>query len=367
VRQFRAACGLRDGQSLLVTEFFLATQIIGSEEFIVADSLISQTLSQPYSRLLARLYFFALNLSMPGERIAEEHRNPAEMQNTLVREHLFVDGAFRAERFKKDEGIQPIVSTFGGFTSADALRKWVNNYSFLIDQCEFVRTPDGRLETFPDSWVPLALRLFFERYSIVYPAPDPNDLIFAAREHEIYKLFGVSKEWLEVRIAGAAEMFASDQTEFLVGFEESAIERQAAARGLEAPGPARDTERRETVIRQIKRRGENRKFLQDLYQGECQISGVKLVMPDGAFSVDCAHIRPLGRPHSGKDEVGNMLSLSPNMHRLFDRGCIRIDPESLEIRLLHRNTLTHLPKLRVRGGHVIQNGNLSYHLSNVLK
>jgi hypothetical protein len=102
VTQFRNRCGLSSGLSLLITEFFLGTQIHDGEEFILADSLIAQTLSQPFSRSIARLYFFALNLNMPGERLREEHKNPAEMQNTLMRDHLFVDDGFRVASFDKD-------------------------------------------------------------------------------------------------------------------------------------------------------------------------------------------------------------------------------------------------------------------------
>src|SRR5882762_87312 len=107
VKQFRQRCGLGTDLSLLVTEFFLGTQIHGHEEYILADTLIAQTLTQPYNRLIARLYFFALNLNMPGERLKEEHLNPAEMQNTLVREHLFIDDGFRVQRFDKDRSIEP--------------------------------------------------------------------------------------------------------------------------------------------------------------------------------------------------------------------------------------------------------------------
>jgi hypothetical protein len=117
VKQFRQRCGLGPDLSLLVTEFFLGTQIHDGEEYILADTLVSQTVTQPYSRLMARLYFFALNLNMPGERLNVDHLNPAEMQNTLVREHLFIDGGFHAQGFDKDGSIEPVVTSFGGFTS----------------------------------------------------------------------------------------------------------------------------------------------------------------------------------------------------------------------------------------------------------
>jgi hypothetical protein len=367
VKEFRVRCGLSSSLSLLVTEFFLGTQIHSGEEYILADSLIVQTLCQPYSKLLTRLYFFALNLNMPGVRIKEEHQNPAEMQNTLMRDKLFHDDGFRVSSFDKDRVIQPVISSFGGFTSQDALRKWVNNYSYMAEQCGFVPTPEGRFETFPDTWGALALRLFFERYTATNPSLDVDALVFAAEAKELHKLIGVPKSWLDARITGAADMFLSDEQYMFLGFEESQAERQAAKKGTEPPPPGGETKRREALFKQIIRRGENTRFLRELYKGECQLTGVKLNMRDGSFSVDCAHIRPLGIPHSGKDEVTNMLSLSPTMHRLFDRGCVRIDPDTLAIRLLYGNQMPHRPKLLVRGNHVIQKGNLSYHLSHIIK
>jgi hypothetical protein len=367
IKQFQDRCGLSHDVSFAITEFFLCTQIYGREEYIVADTLIEQTLSQPYNRLLARLYFFALNLNMPGERLKEVHRNPAEMQNTLVRDHLFIDDGFRAERFDKDSSIEPTVRGFGGFTSRDALRKWVNNYSYMAEQCDFVQTPDGRVETFADTWGALALRLLFERYVVTNPAADVSTLVSAAQTIELHKLIGVPREWLDGRVDGAAEMFVSDHAFVFLGFEESDAERKAATRGAAPPPPQGETKRREAVIQQIIRRGENRSFLKTVYSGECQLSGVRLVMPDGSFSIDCAHIRPLGVPHSGADDVGNMLSLSPTMHRLFDRGCVRIDPETLAITLLHGNDVPHRPQLLIRGDHVLRPANLAYHATKILK
>lgn len=344
--------------------FFLGN---ANQEYILADTLISQTLSQPYNRLIARLYFFAINLNMPGERLKADHRNPAIMQNTLVRDHLFIDGGFSAERFDKNRSIEPAVKQFGGFTSQDALRKWVNNYSFMAQQCEFVWTPDGRVETFAETWGALALRLFFERYTATNPSPDVNTLVSAAVGKELHKLIGVPKSWLDGRIDGAAEMFLSDQESIFLGFQESETERRAAERGAQPPPPRGEAQRRKALIQQIIRRGENRKYLQTVYAGGCQLSGVKHIMPDRSFSIDCAHVRPLGAPHCGADDVSNMLSLSPTMHRLFDRGCVRIDPETLAIQLLHGNNLPHLQRVLIRGNHVLRQANLAYHVANILR
>jgi hypothetical protein len=365
VAEFKDRTGLGD-QALIITQFFLGAQVSGADEVILSDSLITQTLSQPYSRLTARLYFFALNLNLPGQRLRTEQQNAAEIQNELVRNHLFVRDGFRVAEFEKDS-IQGVVGRLGKFKNAATLRKWVNNYSHIAEQCGFVPAPDGGLETFPDTWGPLALRLFFERYSAVNPAPDSSALISAGQSRELHKLIGVPRSWLEDRLPGAAEMFLSDEAFMLAGFKESVAERKAAKRGAPPPPSSGESLRREITVQRIERRGENVRFIHDTYGGQCQLSGVKLIMPDGSFSADCAHIWPLGRPHCGKDDVNNMLSLSPTMHRLFDRGCVRIDPHTLAISLRHGNDVPHLPHLLVREAHVIDPRNLSYYLAKILK
>lgn len=96
VKLFRERSGLGPDLSLLVTEFILATKIREGDEIILADELITQTLRQPFNRLLARLYFFAINLNMPGDRLRGDHMSPAEMQNTLIRRFLSKKTDFRS-------------------------------------------------------------------------------------------------------------------------------------------------------------------------------------------------------------------------------------------------------------------------------
>jgi putative restriction endonuclease len=38
-----------------------------------------------------------------------------------------------------------------------------------------------------------------------------------------------------------------------------------------------------------------------------------------------AHIRPLGKPHNGRDDTQNLLCLCPNHHVMLDKGCFTID------------------------------------------
>ena len=214
VKEFRARCGLND-QSLLVANYLLGTQIHDGEEIVLGDSLIEQTLSQPYSRLTARLYFFSVNLNMPGERLDANADEWAKMQNTFAKEYLFDMDGFSARRLAKDE-MERVVGGYYEFEPG-VRRKWVTNYSFMVEQCGFVPTPSGRMETFPDTWGPLALRLFFERSIAIEPSASASDLISAANAKELYKLIGTSKAWLDGKLAGAASMFLDDQRYALGG------------------------------------------------------------------------------------------------------------------------------------------------------
>jgi predicted restriction endonuclease len=198
---------------------------------------------------------------------------------------------------------------------------------------------------------------------IVHPTDDAGLLVNAAKQAELYKLFGVSEGWLNERIDGAADMFLKKEDVGFEATEESAQERKAIEKGKEPlqPSPGSPAQRRQKQIEQLIRRGDNKRFIQTLYGGQCQISGVVLRLAGGGFTVDCAHIRPLGTPHNGPDDVNNMLSLSPNVHRLLDRGCIRVDPQTLSIQLLHGNDLPHLPKLLLKQSHSLAREHLSYY------
>lgn len=366
VDDFRKNCRLSESLAFLVAEFFLCTLVRSRKEYVLEDTLINQSLLRNcFDKTLARLYFFALNLNMPGERLREEHRNAAALQNVVVRTHAYEGEGWNASRFEKEGSLDPFIARVGEFTSAH--RKWVNNYWWMFHQCDFIARPDGTVETFPDTWGLLALRLFFERYTAVNTNEDADSLIAAAYAHEVHKLIGVPKVWLDARIEGAANMFLTEEFYVFDAEDESAGERKAAQKGLVAPPLGEAAKRREVKIGQLIRRGDNRKFLKKVYQGVCQISGVKLKLPGDSFTVDCAHIRPLGLPHNGPDDVQNMLSLSPTMHRLFDRRCILIEPETLIIKFLHGNDHPHLARLLVHPPHSLSKDALRYFKSKIMQ
>ncbi|WP_327049342.1 HNH endonuclease [Microbispora sp. NBC_01189] len=86
-----------------------------------------------------------------------------------------------------------------------------------------------------------------------------------------------------------------------------------------SPAPRR---RQSTTMRVI-RDSALAQQIKDVHGHHCQICGVRLRLPNGSYA-EGAHIRPVGQPHNGPDEPGNILCLCPNDHVLFDRGALTL-------------------------------------------
>ncbi|MEQ8142691.1 HNH endonuclease [Streptomyces sp. OP7] len=89
------------------------------------------------------------------------------------------------------------------------------------------------------------------------------------------------------------------------------------------PAPRRDANRSiivrdEALARKVK----------DLENDRCQICDTTLRYLNRPYS-QAAHIRGLGRPHSGPDELQNLLCLCANCHVLFDGLEIYVDSDGL--------------------------------------
>jgi len=69
--------------------------------------------------------------------------------------------------------------------------------------------------------------------------------------------------------------------------------------------------------------------LKKIYQYRCQFCDTRLELP--RFYAEAHHVKPLGNPHSGPDNLGNLLIVCPNHHVLLDYGGIAIEPEKLRL------------------------------------
>ena len=77
--------------------------------------------------------------------------------------------------------------------------------------------------------------------------------------------------------------------------------------------------------------------------------------PAGPYA-ETAHIRPLGTPHDGPDEPGNVLCLYPTCHVLFDNGGFVLDDDliiqSVTAPALHGRQLGSVPVHRIDFNHI---------------
>lgn len=116
-------------------------------------------------------------------------------------------------------------------------------------------------------------------------------------------------------------------------------------------------ERREVTRSQVARDSPLALQIKLLYGHHCQICATRLVLPRGCYA-EGAHIRPLGRPHNGPDESGNLLCLCPNHHVLFDHGAITVQDDLTVTDVIYCDPLG---TLRLAPGHHPKPEHLAYH------
>ena len=95
-----------------------------------------------------------------------------------------------------------------------------------------------------------------------------------------------------------------------------------------------------------------------MYNFTCQVSGITLETPNGPYAEAC-HIKPVGKPHNGPDDIFNVLCLSPNIHVLFDLGAIAINDDL--------SLIGHEGSVNIIDEHNIDLEALKYHRENIFR
>lgn len=113
------------------------------------------------------------------------------------------------------------------------------------------------------------------------------------------------------------------------------------------------SERKEYVINRIIRETKTAQYIKKLYDNKCQICGIQIITPVGAYS-EAAHIKALGKPHNGPDTKENILCLCPNHHIMLDLGIITINNDYTIIGM-------ESGKLFVNPNHYLDKECLKYH------
>ncbi|EWM65541.1 MULTISPECIES: HNH endonuclease [unclassified Micromonospora] len=122
-------------------------------------------------------------------------------------------------------------------------------------------------------------------------------------------------------------------------------------------GSGNPAERQLVTIDRIVRSSRDAKAVKQLHGHRCQICGVRLEIRDGYYS-EAAHIRGLGKPHDGTDDLSNLLCLCPNHHTQFDFFALYID-EKFTVRRTSDDS--RISELRRHPQHHIDQAHLRHH------
>ncbi|ADL44856.1 HNH endonuclease [Micromonospora aurantiaca (nom. illeg.)] len=126
---------------------------------------------------------------------------------------------------------------------------------------------------------------------------------------------------------------------------------------LTPTGSGDPAERKLVTVDRIVRSSRYAKAVKRLYDHRCQICGVRLATRDGYYS-EAAHIRGLGKPHDGTDDLSNLLCLCPNHHTQFDFFALYVD-EKFTVRRTSDDS--PISELRRHPQHHIDQNHLRHH------
>lgn len=133
-------------------------------------------------------------------------------------------------------------------------------------------------------------------------------------------------------------------------------DRAEASHDLADPDPDRVATTRSRIIRNTDLAHD----LKTMYAHTCQVCSEQRYGATGAPYAEAHHIRPLGEPHTGPDEPGNILVLCPNHHADFDYGQLTVDPETYCISHAYDDAVDGT-ELTVAEAHDISSEQLLYH------
>ena len=132
-----------------------------------------------------------------------------------------------------------------------------------------------------------------------------------------------------------------------------ANESRKSPEEIELDYSKKDKKRKEGTVLRIVRDTAIAQNIKKTYNFECQVCGLAIKTKSGLYA-EGAHIKPLGKPHDGDDNSGNIICLCPNHHVMFDKGAFSI-LDSFE--LVGKES----GKITINKSHIIDTENLKYH------
>lgn len=116
-------------------------------------------------------------------------------------------------------------------------------------------------------------------------------------------------------------------------------------KAIDLPSGVEEPTREDVVTYRVLRDTNLARQLKLVHKNCCQICGVTIKIPNGKLYSEAHHIIPLGKPHNGPDNPGNIIVLCPNHHVMCDYGAIALN----------------FKEIKQKYGHLISNESIRYH------
>ncbi|HEY2706415.1 MAG TPA: hypothetical protein VGI95_00040 [Caulobacteraceae bacterium] len=185
-KRWRLACNALDNdRQLVVLNFFLCND----GDNVVPDELVRLALQTPYSPTWDRTALFTLNLGQPGVGLRMGIRGSTAWANEFIRNVVATaDGTW--DYSKIDRGTFDRFLEVNMHATPKSRTKVRSNYLYILELCGI--TPRRLLsrELDPETWVPSALYVAWDRYMICGVQLDLS-LLAAAIRDELHKVAGV--------------------------------------------------------------------------------------------------------------------------------------------------------------------------------
>ena len=113
------------------------------------------------------------------------------------------------------------------------------------------------------------------------------------------------------------------------------------------------------TVRRLERDSATARELKQNYEYKCQVCNTTIELPSGERYAEAHHLRPLGKPHNGKEGKSNTIVVCPQHHAMFDLSVIAIDPKSWLVKHWNSHSSETVLKLTIK--HDLDKKSVDYH------
>lgn len=324
--------------SELILNFFLFNAIKNGESYIISDQLVQRALYNEHNKDFDLLAISAFNFSRAGvwRGARPFQRYPAPWARNFVVDRLFSGSKWIGGRVNSGEIEEYLKRNM--IYGADSPRKYATNLNFLYNRAGLPAISDGTNEV----WWHDALYLFLQRANLdgsIARNSETEAILRFLLSEDFFALTGCDPAIGAIAakniIDENAEEIWLDEIKATAGFDTKPKLKTYKTKVPKYVKSINNLTPSQTVFRLASIRPRNRKivrYLKYIYNDACVVCGERLQIGKNEETYsEAAHIKPIGKPILGPDNISNLVILCPNHHKMFDHGAVWFDVKGLEV------------------------------------